>query len=102
LFSTWFIIGDTSVQKTINTLNKEFKLLQKQFSKVKDTTQAEKHVGAFLTKYIKIGEDPTDTVIHDKVWDRLLKLTKNTLTEQELNNIWEKKVYAQNTFCMIQ
>jgi hypothetical protein len=83
-------------------LDKEFKLLQKQFSKVKDTTQAEKHVGAFLAKYIKIGEDPTDTIIRDKVWDRLQKLTKNTLTEQELNNIWEKKVYTQNTFCTIQ
>jgi hypothetical protein len=83
-------------------LDKEFKLLQQQFLKVKDTTQAEKYVSAFLVKYVKIGEDPTDTVIRDKVWDRLRKLTKNILTERELNNIWENKVYAQNTFCTIQ
>jgi hypothetical protein len=91
-----------SIPEDNKQLDKEFKVLQTQFSNVKNTTQAEKVVSDFLAKYIKIGEDPTDTIIRDKVWERLRKLTKKTLTERELNNIWEKKVFAQNTFCMIQ
>lgn len=89
-------------QEDNKRLDEEFKLLQKQIAKVKSTNRAEHYVGEFLAKYIRIGEDPTDTIIRDKVWERLRKLTKNVLTEHELNNIWEKKVYSQNRFCTIQ
>jgi hypothetical protein len=89
-------------QKDNETLDKEFKLLQKQVSKTRDKRQVEKHVSTFLAKYTKIGEDPTDTIIRDRVWDRLRKLTRTIITEQELNNVWEKEVYTSSAYCTIQ
>lgn len=84
-------------------LDDEFKLLKTKLSKTKKSSQAKKYVHAFLKKYLEIGEDPTDTVIRDKVWDRLHKLTKNIMTNEELNTLWDNTFAAQHsTSCTIQ
>lgn len=83
-------------------LDKEFKLLQKQISNVKKPSAIEKHVTEFLWKYKRIGEDPTDTVIRDKVWEKLRRLTTRKLTEQQLDDIWNRTLNSQNTYCSIQ
>lgn len=90
------------IQKDNEKLDQEFKLLKKQFAKVKDIGVVKRYVGEFLTKYMKIGEDQTDTVIRDKVWERLRTLTKSKITEKELDDLWIAKTTSQNTFCTIQ
>lgn len=90
------------IQKDNEKLDQEFKLLKKQLAKVKNIGVVKRHVGEFLTKYMKIGEDPTDTVIRDKVWERLRRLTKSKITEEELDELWIAKTTSQNTFCTIQ
>ncbi len=78
------------VAKDNEALDKEFQTLKKSLLRVKDPSKVEKYVLVFLDNYLKIGEDPTDTVIRDRVWNRLLSVTKKHLTEKQLDVIWNK------------
>jgi hypothetical protein len=87
------------------TLSKEFKHLQQKLRTVKDEKKIEKYICMFLTRYLKIGTDPTDTIIRDNVWVRLLQLTKNKISEQNLDAIWDKAMQRrcpEQGFCVIQ
>jgi hypothetical protein len=91
-----------TIQKDNERLDKEYKLLQQHMKTTKNVSQVKRQVSVFLQTYMKIGEDPRDTVIRDKVWARLRKLTKNILTEEELDSSWNEATSSQNTFCTIQ
>lgn len=46
-------------------------------------------VRAFVRSYLRIGEDPTDTVVRDRVWT-FLKV-KSALNEAALDRIWREE-----------
>lgn len=60
---------------------------------------------SFVVTYLSIGEDPTDTVIRDRVWCFILR-NKRKITETEADKIWNEEVQKSrsflNSFCVLQ
>ena len=83
-------------------LTLEFNKLKLHLQKAAKPDSVEKHVRDFLKAYLRIGDDPTDTIIRDNVWDALTKITKGKLTEQRLDAVWEVEMNRRGRFCVIQ
>lgn len=64
---------------------------------------AEPAVRTFMRSYLKIGEDPTDTVIRDKVWTFLMRHAKRAeMPESVLDAIWREEVLRKrDSLCVI-
>ncbi len=62
-----------SENETLEQKAQEFKAKMR---RLKSSSQVEQAVREFMREYLAIGDDPTDTVIRDKVWMFLLKNTK--------------------------
>jgi hypothetical protein len=74
----------------------------KEFSKkIKSTKNPEDAVCVFMRAYLKIGDDPTDTIIRDNVWEFLLKATKRKIKEERLDAIWNAEVKKSRSLCVI-
>jgi hypothetical protein len=70
----------------------------KAFSKkVKTTDNPEDAVCKFMRAYLKIGDDPTDTVVRDNVWEFLLRATNRKIKEERLDAIWKEEVKASRS-----
>lgn len=65
---------------------------KKRMKVARSQAAAENEVRRFMKEYLAIGEDPTDTVIRDKVWLFLLKTTKGKVSPEELDRIWTTEV----------
>jgi ATP sulfurylase len=73
-------------------LSKVAKSYSKKVKSAKTTETRKKYTAEFMKAYLKIGEDPTETVVRDNVWVFLIKTNKNKLTEAELDEIWIREV----------
>ncbi len=62
---------------------------------------AESSVRTFMCAYLKIGDDPLDTIIRDNVWLFLIKNTKHLLTKDMLNTIWIEEIEKDEAICVI-
>lgn len=81
-------------------LDKEARAFAAKLKNTKSVRAAETCVRNFLRAYLKIGDDPTDTVVRDNVWSFLLSKTKGKFTHSELDAIWKEEV-RKSTACVI-
>ena len=64
----------------------------KKIKSAKGIETCKKYTTEFMKAYLKIGTDPTETVVRDNVWVFLIKSNKNKLSEIELDEIWVREV----------
>jgi hypothetical protein len=69
--------------------------------KMKTTNNPEDAVCKFMQAYLKIGDDPTETVVRDHVWEFLLRATKRKIKEERLDAIWNEQVKKSRSLCVI-
>lgn len=75
---------------------------KKNGDKVKKSEQAEQAVCDFIRKYLMIGPDPTDTLIRDRVWEFLLRVTPKTLiAPARLDELWTDEVRRSQQSCSV-
>jgi hypothetical protein len=65
----------------------------------KNAVEMESHVREFMRKYLSVGDDPTDTLIRDRVWVFLRRHTKRHINEAALDVVWRQEM--RRTSCVI-
>ena len=82
---------------------KAFAAKVKALARVRTAQGCETLVRAFVRAYLRIGDDPTDTVIRDNVWEFLLKRTKGRIPVARLDAVWQEEVDGarRRTACVV-
>lgn len=74
---------------------------QQHVKRLKSANGVEAATRSFMQEYLKIGEDPTDTVVRNAVWRMLLRATKRKMSEAQVDAIWNEEVSRSQQVCVI-